>query len=437
MIQELEVDVMRLLDLEEQHFAKVLARTTKVFVDRGEGSYLYSPDGHRYLDFVMGIASVNTGHGHPRVVEAAKAQIDKVVHPSASAVSYGPNIELCAKLAEITPGALDVTFLANSGAEAVEGGLKLAKYVTGRPIVLAFQGGFHGRTLGAVSVTTSKVHYRERYEPLAASTYFAPFPHPYRCPLGHAPEHCVEQCLAFLKLQFERVIDPHSVAAVLIEPVQGEGGYIPADFHFLRELRALCDQYGIMLIFDEVQSGFGRTGKWWGGEHSGVVPDIQVMAKGIASGFPLSAVSSRREIMDQWSVGAHGSTFGGNPVSCAAACATIDVIRDEGLIENAARMGERLRDSLRGLQADQPMIGEVRGLGLMTAAEFVHEDGSPNGEAAEAVREHALEQGLLLLTCGLRDHVVRFIPALNIDRADLDRGFEIFAEAVRSSSEYA
>jgi 4-aminobutyrate aminotransferase len=352
-------------------------------------------------------------------------------------VSYGPNIELTAKLAEITPGGLDVTFLANSGAEAVEGGLKLAKYVTGRPIVVAFQGGFHGRTLGAVSVTTSKVHYREGYEPLAASTYFAPFPHPYRCPLGHAPEHCVDQCLAFLKLQFERVIDPHQVAAILIEPVQGEGGYIPADFRFLRELRAICDQYGIMLIFDEVQTGFGRTGKWWGGEHSGVVPDIQVMAKGIASGFPLSAVSSRREIMEQWSVGAHGSTFGGNPVSCAAACATIDVIRDEGLIENAARMGERLRDSLRALQVDQPMIGEVRGLGLMTAAEFVHEDGSPNGEAAEAVRAHALEQGLLLLTCGLRDHVVRFIPALNIDQADLDRGFEIFAGAVRASVQFA
>jgi 4-aminobutyrate aminotransferase len=437
MIQERDIDVTRLLDLEEQHFAKVLARTTKVFVERGEGSYLYTPDGKRYLDFVMGIASVNTGHGHPRVIEAAKAQIDKLVHPSASAVSYGPNIELTAKLAEITPGELDVTFLANSGAEAVEGGLKLAKYVTGRPIVVAFQGGFHGRTLGAVSVTTSKVHYREGYEPLAASTYFAPFPHPFRCPLGHPPEHCVDQCLAFLRLQFERVIDPHQVAAMLIEPVQGEGGYIPADFRFLRELRAICDQYGIMLIFDEVQTGFGRTGKWWGGEHSGVVPDIQVMAKGIASGFPLSAVSSRREIMERWSVGAHGSTFGGNPVSCAAACATIDVIRDEGLIENAARMGERLRDSLRALQADQPMIGEVRGLGLMTAAEFIGQDGSPNGEAAEAVREHALEQGLLLLTCGLRDHVVRFIPALNIDQADLDRGFEIFAGAVRASAQFA
>ncbi|MGH2386821.1 MAG: aspartate aminotransferase family protein [Chloroflexota bacterium] len=432
MIQERAVNVPHLLDLEEQHLAKVLARTTKVFVERGEGSYLYTPDGDRYLDFVMGIASVNTGHSHPRVIEAAKAQIDKLVHPSATAVSYGPNIELAAKLAEITPGDLDVTFLANSGAEAVEGGLKLAKYVTGRPIVVAFQGGFHGRTLGALSVTSSKVHYREGYEPLAASTYFAPFPHPYRCPLGHAPEHCVGQCLAFLKRQFERVIDPHKVAAMLIEPVQGEGGYIPAATEFLRGLRELCDQYGIMLIFDEVQCGFGRTGKWWGGEHSGVVPDIQVMAKGIASGFPLSAISSRRDIMEQWSVGAHGSTFGGNPVSCAAACATIDVIREEGLIENAARMGERLRASLRSLQAEQPVIGEVRGLGLMTAAEFVHEDRSANGDAAEAVREHALANGLLLLTCGLHDHVVRFIPALNVSQADLDRGFEIFADAVRT-----
>ncbi|HVA92555.1 MAG TPA: aspartate aminotransferase family protein [Chloroflexota bacterium] len=434
MIQERTVDVPKLLDLEDRYFAKVLARTTKVFVERGEGSYLYTPDGRRYLDFVMGIASVNTGHSHPRVIEAAKAQIDKMVHPSASAVSYGPNIELAAKLAEITPGDLDVTFLANSGAEAVEGGLKLAKYVTGRPIVVAFQGGFHGRTLGAVSVTTSKVHYREGYEPLAASTYFAPFPHPYRCPLGHAPADSVRECLAFLERQFERVIDPHAVAAMLIEPVQGEGGYIPAAPEFLRGVRELCDRHGILLIFDEVQSGFGRTGKWWGGQHAGVTPDIQVMAKGIASGFPLSAISSRRELMEKWSVGAHGSTFGGNPVSCAAAIATIDVLREEGMIENAARMGERLRDHLRQLQADQPVIGEVRGLGLMTAAELVHENGSPNGEAAEAVREHALAHGLLLLTCGLHDHVVRFIPALNVSQADLDQGFEIFAAAVRSTS---
>ncbi len=433
MISERPVDVARLRDLEEQHFAAVLARSTKVFVERGQGSYLYTPEGKRYLDFVMGIASVNTGHSHPRVIEAAKAQIDKLVHPSASAVSYGPNIELVAKLAEITPGNLDVTFLANSGAEAVEASLKLAKFVTGRPIVVAFQGGFHGRTMGALSVTSSKVHYREGYEPFVPSTYFAPFPHPYRCPLGHAQAACCQNCLAFLERQFERVIDPHSVAAILIEPVLGEGGYIPAPAHFLRGLRELCDRFGILLVFDEVQTGFGRTGRWWASQHADVVPDIHVMAKAIASGFPLSAISSTREIMEKWSVGAHGSTFGGNPVSCAAACATIDVIRDEGLIENAAHMGGQLQSRLRQLQADYPVMGEVRGLGLMVGVEFVHEDGSPNGGAAEAVRRHALDHGLIMLTCGVKDQTVRFIPALNVTQAELDEGFEIFAKAVQAT----
>jgi 4-aminobutyrate aminotransferase len=436
MISERVIDVARLRDLEEQHFAGVLHRTTRVLVERGRGSYLYTHDGRRYLDFVMGIASVNTGHCHPRVVEAAKAQVDTLIHPSASAVSYGPNIELVAKLAEITPGDLNVTFLANSGAEAVEGALKLAKYVTGRPGVIAFQGGFHGRTMGAISVTTSKVHYREHYEPLLPSTYFLPFPHPYRCPLGHAPDDCVEQCLRYIERQFERVIDPHSMAAMLVEPVQGEGGYVPAAPGFLRRLRELCDRYGMLLIFDEVQTGFGRTGHWWAGQHYGVVPDIQVMAKAIASGFPLSAVSSTRAIMERWLPGAHGSTFGGNPVSCAAACATIDAIREEGMIANAARMGEALQTRLKALQANFPVIGEVRGLGLMVGVEFVHQDGSPNGGAAEAVREHCLEHGLILLTCGVRDHVIRFIPPLNVSAAELDEGLTIFEGAVRATAEW-
>ena len=432
MISERTIDVARLRDLEQRYFAPVLSRTSDIFVERGKGSYLYTPDGRRYLDFVMGIASVNTGHSHPRVVEAAKAQVDKLVHPSATAVHYGPNVELVARLAEITPSALDVTFLTNSGAEAVEAALKLAKFVTGRPGIIAFQGGFHGRTIGAVSVTSSKVHYRERYEPLMPSTYLLPFPHPYRCPLGHAPADCVQQCLAYIERQFERVIDPHSVAAMLIEPVLGEGGYIPAPQAFLEALRAICDRYGILLIFDEVQTGFGRTGKWWAGQHYGVTPDVQVMAKAIASGFPLSAISSTRAIMDAWLPGAHGSTFGGNPVSCAAACATIDVIREEGMVENAERMGARLRERLTALQAANPVIGEVRGLGLMIGAEFVYPDGSPNGEAAAAVQRYCIEHGLLLLTCGIRDQTVRFIPPLNVSPSEMDEAFAIFGDAVRA-----
>jgi 4-aminobutyrate aminotransferase len=434
MVSEQLMDVARLRELEDRHLAGVLSRATDVFVERGRGSYLYTPEGRRYLDFVMGIASVNTGHCHPLVVEAAKAQVETLIHPSASAVRYGPNIELAAKLATITPGDLDVTFFGNSGAEAVEASLKLAKYVTGRPIVVGFQGAFHGRTMGALSVTSSKVHYREGYEPLMPSTYLMPYPHLYRCPLGHAPEHCVEQCLAYLKRQFERVIDPQAVAAIIIEPVLGEGGYIPAPADFLRGLREICDRYGIMLIFDEVQSGFGRTGRWWASDHAGVAPDIHVMAKAIASGFPLGAISSRRALMERWLPGAHGSTFGGNPVSCAAAVATIDALQGEGMIENAARMGEHLQQRLRALQEECPVIGEVRGLGLMVATEFVYEDGSPNGEAAAAVRRTVLDHGLIMLPCGVHEQALRFIPALNITESELEEGIEIFANAVRAVS---
>jgi 4-aminobutyrate aminotransferase len=433
-ITERLVDVARLRDLEQKHFSSVLSRTTDVFIERGSGSYMYTPEGRKYLDFVMGIASVNTGHSHPKVIEAAKAQIDKIVHPSATAVRYGPNIELVSKLAEITPGKLDVTFLTNTGAEAVEAALKLAKFVTRRPIIVGFQGGFHGRTMGAVSMTSSKVHYREGYEPLMPSTYLAPFPHPYRCPLGHAQANCCQACLPYLERLFERVIDPHNVAGMLVEPVQGEGGYIVPPPHFLKGLREICDRYGIMLIFDEVQTGFGRTGKWWASQHFDVTPDIHVMAKAIASGFPLSAISSTREIMDQWLPGAHGSTFGGNPVSCAAACATIDAIRDEGMIENAARMGSQLQTRLRALQSEFPIMGEVRGLGLMVAVEFANADGSPSGEIAEAVRTHALDNNLIMLTCGLYDHGVRFIPPLNVSEYELNQGFEIFANAVKAAA---
>ena len=430
MITDRLLDVARLRDLEQQHFAKVLSRSSNVFVERGAGSYLYTPDGRRILDFAMGIATMNTGHSHPRVIAAAKAQIDKLVHPSATAVRYGPNIEIAAKLAEITPGELDVTFLSNSGAEAVEAALKLAKYVTGRPGIVAFTGGFHGRTMGALSVTSSKVHYRERYEPLMPSTYFAPFPHPLRCPLGHQAAACCHQCLPFLERQFERMIDPHSIAAILVEPVQGEGGYIVPPPGFLQGVRELCDRYGILLIFDEVQTGFGRTGKWWASQHFGVIPDIQIMAKAIASGFPLSAISSTRAIMDAWQPGAHGSTFGGNPVSCAAAIATIDVIRDEGLIDNAAIQGQVLQRALRQMQLSFPAIGEVRGLGLMVAAEFVQADGSPDGAAAAAVQQRCIDRNLLLLTCGPQDQSIRFIPPLNVSSHELEEAVGIFSDAV-------
>ncbi len=421
-----------LIEVERRHFAPTLGRTSDVVVERAKGSYMWAIDGRRYLDFAMGIATVNTGHGHPKVLEAAKAQMEKVVHPSATVAHYETNIRLAEKLATITPGDLDMTFLTNTGAEAVEGAIKLARYVTGRTIILGFQGGFHGRTYGAISLTSSKVHYREGYEPFLSSVYFMPYPYALRCQLGHdCTGGCVGACLDFMERQFTQVVDPHAVAGMLVEPIQGEGGYIVPPAWFLGRLRDICDRYGILLLADEVQTGFGRTGRWFASQHFDVAPDVQIMAKGIASGFPLAAISARRELMEQWHTGAHGSTFGGNPVSCAAAIATIDAIREEGMLENATRQGEKLRARLTALQARYPQIAEVRGLGLMNAVEFSKADGSPDGETSEKIRQRCIENGLLLLSCGYADQSLRFIPALNVSDSELDEGLGIFERSVQ------
>jgi 4-aminobutyrate aminotransferase len=421
-----------LLDVEQRYFAPVVARSSSVVIDHGRGSYMWSVEGKRYLDFAMGIATVNTGHCHPTVVEAARTQMEKLVHPAATVAHYEANIRLVEKLATITPGDLDMTFLTNSGAEAVDSAIKLARYVTGRTIIIAFQGGFHGRTYGALTLTSSKVHYREGYEPFVPSTYIMPFPYSLRCQLGHdCRGGCVGACVEFVERQFKHVVDPHAVAAMVVEPVQGEGGYVVPPAWYLGRLREICDRYGILLVADEVQSGFGRTGKWFASEHFDVVPDVQIMAKGIASGFPLAAISARRTLMEQWRTAAHGSTFGGNPVSCAAAMATIDAIRDEGMLDNAARQGETIRARLRALQAEAPRIAEVRGLGLMIAVEFSRPDGSPDGALCEAVRTRCIENGLLLLSCGYEDQVLRLMPALNVSDAEVDEGLRIFEEAVR------
>jgi len=421
-----------LLETESRYLAPVLGRSSTVVVERGKGSYLWSVDGRRYLDFAMGIATVNTGHGHPRVLQAAMEQMQRVVHPSATMVHYEANIRLAERLGAIMPGPIDQTFFTNSGAEAVEAAVKMARYVTGRRIVVGFQGGFHGRTMGALSLTSSKVHYREGYEGFVPSIYLMPFPYATRCQLGHdCRGGCVGACATYLERQFEQVIDPYQVAAFVVEPVQGEGGYIVPPAWFLGRLRALCDQYGILLLADEVQTGFGRTGRWFASEHFGVVPDVQIMAKGIASGFPLAAISARRELMEQWPTGVHGSTFGGNPVSCAAALATIDAIEDEGMRENATRQGEVIRARLRTLQGEVPAIADVRGLGLMIGVEFSDMAGNPDGGLCERVRQRCIEHGLLLLSCGYREQVLRLIPALNVSDAEADEGLTIIEEAVR------
>lgn len=428
-VQGISADV---LARETRSLAPTLARYTSLVVERGQGSCLYTSEGQRYLDFASGIATNNVGHCHPKVVNAAIEQTKKLIHASASVVHYELHGRLAEKLAEITPDGIDMCFFANSGAEAVEGAVKLARYVSGRPIVISFIGGFHGRTYGAVSLTSSKAHYRAGYQPLMPSFYAAPYPYCYRCPLGHKRESCSIDCLSYLSHMLGTITPASDVAAVLIEPVLGEGGYVVPPKEFLLGLRELCDQHGILLIVDEVQSGFGRTGRMFAVEHFDVTPDIMCLAKGIASGFPLSAVVASSQLMRAWPAGVHGSTFGGNPVALAAALASISVIQGEGLLENAERMGSLVTNRMRQLQDQYPVIGDIRGRGLMIGVEFVNEDGSPNNDADARVREVCLENGLILISCGTGDNVIRIIPPLNVSEAEVGEALEIIERALQA-----
>jgi 4-aminobutyrate aminotransferase len=357
-------------------------------VERGEGAYLIDPQGKRYLDFTCGIGVTNTGHCHPTVVAAVQEQAAKLLHGQVNIVYHRPLLDLVKGLAPLMPPGLDTFFFSNSGAEAVEGAVKLARYVTGRPVIITLERGFHGRTTGALALTSSKSKYRAHYSPLMAGVHFAPFAYCYRCPLWEGyekpgqcssaafqspqrVESCDLWCLGKLRDLFETQIGADEVAAILAEPVLGEGGYVVPPASFYRGLRQVCDEIGALLIADEVQTGFGRTGKFFAVEHFGVVPDILVMAKGLASGLPLSGIAAPRQLMEKWPPGAHGGTFGGNPVACAAAEATIKVIQQEGLLSNALRQGERLLTGLRALQPSHPVLGDVRGLGLMVGVEFI------------------------------------------------------------------
>ncbi len=413
---------------ERAHLSQVLYRYTPIVVDHAQGSYMYSVDGRRYLDFASGIAVTNLGHGHPAVVAAAKAQLDKVIHTSVVA-HHQPAIELAERIAALAPGKLDKVFFANSGAEAVEGAIKLARYTTGRPALIAFQGAFHGRTYGALSLTASKSYYRERYEPFLPGVYHVPYPYPYRNPTGTSDEATLEYVFDYIDEMLDTRVPPKNIAAFIVEPVLGEGGYVVPPAGFMPRLRALCDQHGILLIADEVQSGYGRTGKMFACEHTGVVPDIMTLAKSIASGLPLSAVVATSKLMDKWEPAAHGSTFGGNPVSCAAGIATLDVFEREGILANAAARGAELMRRLRDLQRRLPAIGEVRGLGLMVGVELVNKDGSANKDLQKKVRKVCLDSGMVVLSCGPHDNVLRLVPPLNLSQAELDEGWEILNAA--------
>lgn len=410
------------------HLSPALFRYTDVVVDRAEGTYLYAADGRRYLDFTSGIGVTNTGHCHPKVVAAAQEQAGRLIHGQANIVYHGPMLDLVNELLTIAPAGLESFFLANSGAEAVEAALKLARQSSGRSNVIVFEGGFHGRTVGTMSLTTSSTIYRAGCQPLMPGVFVAPFPYAHR--YGWSPEECSRFCLRELHHLLATQSAPEETAAVIMEPVLGEGGYVVPPHGFLKSVKEICDQHDILFIADEIQSGFGRTGRWFAHQHDDMTPDIMILAKGLASGFPLSAIAVRPELWNASRPGTHGGTYGGNAVSCAAAVASVRVIREERLVENSAQMGEYLIGQLRALQNKHAVIGDVRGLGLMVATEFTSEDGQADGETAEAVRLKCLESGLILLTCGAYGNVIRWIPPLIVNKAQIDEGLRIFGQSL-------
>jgi 4-aminobutyrate aminotransferase len=402
-------------------------------IEKGDGCRITDRDGKSYLDCASGLGVLNIGHNHPRVMALVTEQLSRFVHTGG--VYYNQTtVDAAELLTKVTPPGLDRLFFSNSGAEAVEGALKLARHVTGRQGIIAFSGAFHGRTLGAVSITSSTARYRERYHPLLPSVFHSPYPFCFRCQFGSDAAGCTMACLRYLEGLLRHSITPQEVAAIIIEPILGEGGYTPAPPLFLHGLRGLCDEHGILLIFDEVQSGMGRSGDWFAAQRYGITPDIMTVAKGIASGFPLSAVVARSELMDQWPAWAHGTTFGGSPVSCAASIATIETIRDENLLQKCQELGERVVTRLQSLQARHPVIADVRGLGLMIGVELAESDGTPASRTCDQLLKECLERGLIIINCGPERNIVRFIPPLTMSDAEMDEALDIFEQALGAVS---
>ncbi len=405
-------------------------RDLPLVIDHGKGTEIWDVDGNRFLDFAAGIAVTSTGHSHPKVVKAIQEQAERFIHIS-SDFYHDKWIDLGEKLDEIAPfGEAAVSFMTNSGTEAVETAIKLARYKSGRMNFIGFTGAFHGRTMGAVTFTASKPTYHRGFYPLMNGVVHAPFPDPYRPILDRQQgEDYGETVVRYIDEQIlGHILPPDEVAGILVESIQGEGGYIVPPAGFFPALRDLCDKYNILLIADEVQSGMGRTGKWWAIEHFDVEPDIVTAAKGIASGMPLGACIARKSVMT-WPRGSHGNTFGGNPLSCAAALATIDLLENE-YMENAANVGQYALDALHEIMMRHPHIGDVRGIGLMIGVEFVKDRKSkiPDDAVRDRAIELAFERGLVLLGCG--KSVIRIAPPLSISQAEMDEGLAIFEEAV-------
>ena len=425
-------EARRILELDRQYVSPSYTRDYPLVAQRGQGLMVEDVDGNTFLDFSAGIAVVSTGHCHPDVVRAIQRQAETLIHMSGTDFYYPLMAELAEKLARIAPGnSSKRVYFGNSGTEAMEAALKLARYHTRRHRFIAFQGCFHGRTFGSLSLTASRATQRRGFGPLLEGVSHVPYPNPYRCPWTNArPDcDCACACAEYIEQQlFRTSVPPEDVAAIVVEPIQGEGGYVVPPPNFLRRLRELADRHGILLIFDEVQSGMGRTGRMWACEHFGAVPDILITAKGIASGLPLGVAIARDDIMD-WGPGAHASTFGGNPVACAAALETIRLL-EEKYVANAARMGDYLMSRLAPWPSRHPLVGDVRGKGLMIGIELVKSAAGrePHPAARKQVIERAFEMGLLVLGCG--ESTIRLMPPLVVEQYQCDFALDVLERAV-------
>jgi|YNPBryunderm2012_1023409.scaffolds.fasta_scaffold11205_2 4-aminobutyrate aminotransferase len=413
-------------------------RYTEIAFARGEGVFLYDFEGRRYYDMAAGIATMNVGHCHPRVVNAIADQARTLIHAAAHVGYMAPYVEMAETLRSLLPPPLDrgKALLVNSGSEAVESAIKLARAVTGRSMVLAFIDGFHGRPMGALAATGSSSGYRRHLAGLLTGVEHVPYPNCGRCAFGHGPripDQCCGQWRNFIQLTLDKLVHPDDLAAILVEPIAGEGGYLIPPDDFLPTLRAICDRTGALLIADEVQTGLGRTGKWFAVEHSGVVPDIVAMGKAIGGGLPLGAIVARAELMDQWWPGAHGSTFGGNPVACRAGLETIAIIREEGLMDNAVRVGRRLMQHFQAARAHLPIIGDVRGRGLMVAVDLVDEGGQPLAtDRLKQVIKLLGKRGVVVTKCG--PSALRLAPALILTEAQADEVATLILDALAELS---
>jgi len=421
----------QLIERDHATVARAIYRYTDIAFERGEGVYLYDFEGRQYLDFVAGIATMNVGHCHPAVVEAISDQARTLIH-GASHVGYMRTyVDLLEAVLAAAPGELrqGKGILMNSGSEAVESGIKLARYVTNRQMIIAFMDAFHGRSMGALTMTASDAAYRRRLSGLLGGVAHVPYPYCYRCPLQHeSPEICGLACLNLVEKALQTVVPPDDLAGIIVEPIAGEGGYLVPPDGFLQGLREICDRYGALLITDEVQTGLGRTGKMFAADHWDVAPDVTCLAKPLGGGLPLGAMLAKAELIDGWPPAAQGSTFGGNPVACRAGLATLRVVQEEDLMAHAVEVGDHIQRRFRQTQKELPIIGDVRGMGLMVAVELVNADGSPARGAIKLLIKEMGTKGLALTKCGPSS--IRIAPPLIITEEQADHGVDIITEVL-------